>query len=308
MGDKTVLANDIRSLRRSAPSSLVENNNGVMSIKHPNGAVSRVSRSLGDRMWKLSPDVESPLVFSSPELRSIVLRRAEHPFVLLLASPILVGMNPQELVEIAQEFPQQPRAACGEMATRAVKATMAALGERGQCTALEVCFLPVDERRFTTSSEQPPAAKKAKLTGTASGTQSMRLRHILITFSDGANPTKETGTKGSKTTRTRQEAETMMRELIGDLRKDMLALKNPKDVVEVVSKTTTKFVALCRKHSECETAKKGGNMCGELGWMTPEDRGMYGATFKDVVDVLLPGQLSDIALSNVGVHLVQRMA
>merc|ERR1712066_1030918 len=114
--------------------------------------------------------------------------------------------------------------------------------------------------------------------------------------------------KGKKTKRVRSEAESDLRRAITELRKEIQAIKNPKDATEIVRKTTAKWISLCRDLSECETAKKAGNLCGELGWMTPEQRGTYGVGFRDVVDVLLPGQLSDIAVSNLGVHLIQRMA
>merc|ERR1712218_705383 len=180
---------------------------------------------------------------------------------------------------------------------------MAENGERAQCTVMQLCFLPVENQRLPSGPEQLPAPKKIKLGGPSSGTgiQSMRLRHILLSHD-------ETGTKGKKATRTRQEAEVLLRKAIVELRKEIMAIKNPKDATEIVRKTTPKFVSLCREHSECETAKKAGNICGELGWMTPEQRTSYGAGFREVVDVLLPGQLSDIAASNMGVHLVQRMA
>jgi len=137
----------------------------------------------------------------------------------------------------------------------------------------------------------------------------MRLRHILLSYSDApADPSKEAGGKGNAAKRTRQEAETLLREAMSGLRAEMKNVKKLKDATEVVSKTTPKFTVLCRELSECETAKKGGMMCGELGWMTPEERGVYGAGFREVVDVLFPGELSDIAVSTCGLHLVQRMA
>merc|ERR1712129_404329 len=89
---------------------------------------------------------------------------------------------------------------------------------------------------------------------------------------------------GNAAKRTRQEAETLLREAMGALRAEMKNVKKLKDATEVISKTTPKFTVLCRELSECETAKKGGMLCGELGWMAPEERGVYGAGFREVVD------------------------
>lgn len=296
---KGVLECDIRSLKKSAAINPIGMDASGVFLRHPSGDMSRVSRSLGDRIWKQSSSIEVPLISCTPDVRTQFLKGAEHPFILLVASAVLIGMSPQQQVDVAQEFPLQPRAACGEIASRALKACVDALGEKAQCTVVEVCFLSADQQRFSAGPQQPPAAKKAKL----ADTNSMRLRHIMLKFSEGSTPAK-----GSNVTRTRQEAESQLREAIRDLRKEMQMISNPKDATELVSKITGKFASLCRGLSECDTAKKGGNMCGELGWMTPEQRGAYGVGFKDVVDVLLPGQLSDIAASNIGLHLVQRMA
>mmetsp|Transcript_63034 Transcript_63034/g.141728 ORF Transcript_63034/g.141728 Transcript_63034/m.141728 type:complete len:111 (-) Transcript_63034:64-396(-) len=109
--------------------------------------------------------------------------------------------------------------------------------------------------------------------------------------------------------RNRQEAEAVLRRAMNDLRKDIKAMKKtPKDATELVNMTSKKFAELCKELSECETARKGGSTCGDLGWVTPEDRGSMGASFKEVVDVLMPGQFSDIAVSEQGLHLVQRIA
>jgi len=313
---KGVHAADLRYLKQAAPNTVVEDASGI-GIQHPNGTgVSRVSRSLGDRAWKQNPDVVVPLVFCTPEVSTIPLSGLTHPFVLLGSSPVLAVTSPQEMVDIAQEFPLQPRAGCGEIAERALKATMAAMGQKAQCTVVEICFLPPDQRpapkEVASSALQPPAAKKPKLAGSAAGKSSMRLRHILLSHSEMPAPaqTGKASSKGKavKVDRTRQDTEILLRKAITDLRKEMLTIKKAKDANEIVAKTTKVFGDLCREYSECPTAKKGGHMCGEIGWMTPEERGLYGAGFKDVVDVLLPGQLSDIAVSNLGLHLVQRMA
>merc|ERR1712190_157091 len=98
----------------------------------------------------------------------------------------------------------------------------------------------------------------------------MRLRHILLSFSDVPKLPEEAGPKGKKAKRARAEAESDLRRAITELRKEIQAIKNPKDATEIVRKTTAKWISLCLELSECETAKKAGNLCGELGWMTPD--------------------------------------
>merc|ERR1711974_494005 len=114
---------------------------------------------------------------------------------------------------------------------------------------------------------------------------------------------------GKKGMRTRQDAEAVLRKALRDLRADLKAQKKaPKDAMEIVAVTSKKFMELCRALSDCETAKKGGTMSGDLGWLAPDDCARFGGSFKEVVDVLMPGQFSDIAATEQGLHLVQRVA
>lgn len=304
---------------RSAGGKVVEKGTGLR-VQHPSGALSQVSRSLGDRMWKSTEGhgARFPLVVCAPEVRGVPLRGVDDcPFLLLVASSVSAALGPQELVDVAAEFQTQPRAACGEVATRAleVRAGAAALG---QCTAVQVCFLPPkpgaeEKKKGATRPEPSPPAKKAKFTAApGGGTQSVRLRHILVKYSDGQQQSNEKDAKGSGkkiATRTRQEAEAILRRAINELRKDLRACKKaPKDATELVNVTSKKFTELCKELSECETARKGGSTCGDMGWVTPEERNLIGGGFKEVVDVLVPGQFSDIAVSDQGLHLVQRIA
>jgi len=133
----------------------------------------------------------------------------------------------------------------------------------------------------------------------------MRLRHILVKFHDGPNPPDFK----LKKLRTRAEAETVLRRAIADLRKDRASFtKTPKDATEIITMTSKKFNELVRELSDCDTAQKGGLACGDLGWMAHEARLAIGENFNEVVDVLHPGQVSDIVASPQGLHLIQRIA
>mmetsp|Transcript_19519 Transcript_19519/g.52373 ORF Transcript_19519/g.52373 Transcript_19519/m.52373 type:complete len:515 (-) Transcript_19519:22-1566(-) len=309
-GRQGVVEGDFMRIRFAG--GMVYGDGGAVRIRHPTGAESSVSRSLGDRFWK-DPQVgalKAPLVVCIPDVQTFPLGTSEeHPFALLAASTVAAALTPQELVEIGGEYPSQPRASCGEIATRA----QAARAGAAQCTAVEVSFLPPrdrgDDRKRapgTAGPEPAPAypAKKARVAfAPGGGTQSMRLRHIMVRYQDG--PQKD----GKKGLRTRQEAEAVLRQALGELRADLKACKKaPKDAMELVGVTSKKWAELCKRLSDCETARKGGTMCGDLGWLTPEALSTMGPVFKEVVDVLMPGQFSDIAATESGLHLVQRVA
>jgi len=280
------------------------------------GVAAPVTQSLGDRLRKQAKgsSLGLPFVICAPVVQHVSLKGCdEHPFLLLTTSTVAAAMSPQELVSLAAEYPMQPRAACGEVASSAAEARAGV----AQCTAVEVCFLPHrpsgdDKAKASgTAGPEPPPAKKAKL-GSAGSTQSVRLRHILLKFVDGPPPAPANSADakaGKKIVRSRQEAETVLRGVIKDLRKDLATCKKtPKDATKLINATSKTFTDLCRQLSECETARKGGSMCGDLGWISPEGLLMMGAGFKEVVEVLQPGQLSDIVLSEQGLHMVQRIA
>merc|ERR1711971_1353031 len=112
---------------------------------------------------------------------------------------------------------------------------------------------------------------------------------------------------GKQPTRTRQEAEQVIRKVSKDLREHFATLgKAPKNPTELVVMQGQKFSQVCREVSECPTAKKGGAMCGDMGWMTPDKLTSMGGNFREKVEPLSAGQWSDITASDQGVHLIQR--
>merc|ERR1711920_1019383 len=106
-------------------------------------------------------------------------------------------------------------------------------------------------------------------------------------------------------TRTRVEAEALLRSILDELRKDgdhsgdsMWALKS-----------TSNILRICRTHSECSSAMKGGSNCGDLGWLGKKElKTMGGAIFEEAVRNLRVAEWSDILLSDEGVHLMMRIA
>lgn len=276
-----------------------------------------LQRSLGDRPVRAAQlggaHSGRGSAASVPDVRSTELQGpGSHPFLLLVSSPIAAVFRHQQLIESAPDFQAQPRAACGEIALRALEAHAGAAAASAQCTAVQVCFLPdrggaKDDGK---GAEAQPAAKKARGANAPGGsTQSMRLRHILVTFQEAGKEAPAADGLGEQRQRSRQDAEALIRSIIKAMRAAIRDLKKtPKDSMELINLTTKRFSELAKEHSECETAKKGGVQCGDLGWLSPDDLASFGAAFKEVVTALAPGQLSDIAVTERGLHFMQRVA
>eukprot|EP00439_Symbiodinium_sp_Y106_P033095 s2059_g3.t5 len=75
---------------------------------------------------------------------------------------------------------------------------------------------------------------------------------------------------------------------------------------ESLTKDTSQFPAMARKHSECKSALQPGQMAGDLGWISKGSLGDQ--TMEDVVLALEVNELSDLVTTARGVHLVQRYA
>lgn len=189
-----------------------------------------------------------------------------------------------------------------------------------QYTAVEVYLLPggptggegqvpeADTTGEKASGEAPK--KKAKIgpnTAAIENLKSARLRHILVRFQDTPRPAD--GMK--KAVRDRPAAEALLRQLLRefhteleDLRRKYGRLKKP----EELALKSEKFAKVCKEHSACPTAQKGGGMCGDLGWMPREAQRKLGKDFQDAVSVLRPGDWSDIVAAADGLHIIQRIA
>lgn len=93
--------------------------------------------------------------------------------------------------------------------------------------------------------------------------------------------------------RLREEAEALLRGFLFELLADV-----------------SRFPQLARKHSECSSCLKGGEQAGDLGWITRGVRGPGGASkeVEEAAFMLAVGELSDLVVSEAGVHLLQRIA
>lgn len=293
--------------------------NGALSrVIGPPGS-STVSRSLGDAAWKRIGDSANSVITCIPEIQSVKLSWAEkHLYVLLATRPVAEALSAKEMVSAASGFCAQPRAACGEITTQAVGKKAVAPDQ--QFTAVEIWFLPggpygpdalkgeEDSAEGRTAGEAPKKKAKTNAGGAILGGEikSARLRHILIRVQDGPAAIDKT-----RKALTRQEAEALFRQLLREfraeheeLRKRHGKLRKPEDL----ALKSEKFLKLCKEHSVCPTAQKGGGMCGDLGWVSREAQRKFGKEFQDAVSVLRPGDWSDIVVSSEGLHIIQRIA
>lgn len=154
------------------------------------------------------------------------------------------------------------------------------------------------------SAAAAPAAKRLK-TEEPSGKQ-VRVRQVLLRHTSCAAtvPSKDP-VRGRPVRRSLEEAEEQMLSVLDDLLADKGA----------------GFPAVCKAVSECQSALKGGDFAGDLGWLDrrSSDNKQQGSKDK-ALRVQLPssvlkaafelsvGELSDILASDQGVHLLQRTA
>lgn len=275
---------------------------GETVVSAPSGAVASVSRSLGDRAWK-GPDGGIPgsvrLLRGSPETRVTDLSWAErHQFLILASAPVADVVSPEEAVTIGAEFSAKPRAASGEIAGKA--SSNPKNGGQTQCTAVVVYFLPKDDGKVP---GQPPAKKARK------EAESVRLRHILVKHRDVPSPMDPV--RNRPVTRSREEAEQMLRAALKELSIEAKTIKLPADASKAklaALQPTPKYVTLCKELSECTTAQKGGGMMGDLGWLSQEQLSRFGPAFTETAKSLGVGQWSDLAGSEHGIHVLQRIA
>eukprot|EP00928_Gymnodinium_smaydae_P070568 TRINITY_DN54378_c0_g1_i1.p1 TRINITY_DN54378_c0_g1~~TRINITY_DN54378_c0_g1_i1.p1 ORF type:complete len:567 (+),score=138.89 TRINITY_DN54378_c0_g1_i1:102-1703(+) len=272
---------------------------GAMLVTSPNGAVAAVSRSMGDRAWK-GPQGGIPgsvkLLRASPETQVVDLKLAEKTHCVVLSSAPMQAMTKENIGKLASQFTGKPRAVAGELAQR-VSQMPQNTGQ--QCTAVTIFFLPKEDKPV-----QQPAAKKAKKEA-----ESVRLRHIVVKYRDLAQPVDPV--RNRPATRSREEAEAILRRALLELSEEASKIKLPADASKAklaALQPTPRYIALCKELSECTTAQKGGGMLGDLGWQTPGELTRYGPTFAETARSLGVGQWSDLTPSEHGIHILQRIA
>jgi hypothetical protein len=135
-----------------------------------------------------------------------------------------------------------------------------------------------------------------------------RVAQILIRYWKG------TGTKPVDPVRRRKQITRTLEEA------ENIAL----DALERLLAAGASFTKICKSVSECESALKGGDQAGDLGWVEPpKDVAMKAARnelvqLQDVVNTFVPeavmkaafemqvGDMSDLVTSEIGIHLMWR--
>lgn len=170
---------------------------------------------------------------------------------------------------------EQPRAACMKVVQRAAE------GQTAPMVAAAMCLKIQDMER------EAPASKKARMEK-----NKVRARHILVRHT-GSRITGREQMK-AKPKRTLAEAEAVMLGLLEELTRAGPA----------------QFTAKCKAMSECDSGKKGGDLAGDLGWLDPDpakNRTVPPPVTKAAFQLNV-NQLSDIVVSERGIHLILRSA
>eukprot|EP00929_Paragymnodinium_shiwhaense_P006384 TRINITY_DN10970_c0_g1_i2.p1 TRINITY_DN10970_c0_g1~~TRINITY_DN10970_c0_g1_i2.p1 ORF type:complete len:572 (+),score=159.38 TRINITY_DN10970_c0_g1_i2:78-1718(+) len=153
----------------------------------------------------------------------------------------------------------------------------------------------------TASATRPPPAKRQK---TEEAPSKVRIRQILLRTWKGTGPEPQDPVRRKPIRRSAEEADALLLEVLEELAKTGPA----------------GFTNACKAKSECQSALKGGELTGDIGWLEKEkgvsDKQANGKTVKAAVPppvlkaafLLEVGQLSDLVSSDLGSHLLLRTA
>jgi len=173
---------------------------------------------------------------------------------------------------------ERPRAACITVLGEALRS-----GAEAPLVAAAV--------RFGWSRQDSEAASSKRPRAEAKNLTKVRCRHILLRHT---SCTSQLDRGKPKPTRTPAEAEEILLRALPEL-----SMGGP-----------AAFTARCKKDSDCDTALRGGDLSGDLGWLDrdPAKNRKVPASVVRAAFTLSVGQLSDIVASERGVHLVLRTA
>jgi len=177
--------------------------------------------------------------------------------------------------------------------------------QRGAVGQLAVaCFRlgPTPNAAVGSNMVTRPPAKRLRTAEEPHG--KIRVRQILLRHWRGSGAAPTDPVRRKPVQRTPEEAELQMLEVLEGLAKDGLC----------------GFSNACKAVSECQSALKGGELAGDMGWLA-KDKGVdvqqaNGRTVRPVIPTpvlkaafeLEVGQLGDLLHSDLGVHLLLRTA
>jgi NIMA-interacting peptidyl-prolyl cis-trans isomerase 1 len=144
------------------------------------------------------------------------------------------------------------------------------------------------------SKSAEPALPAAKRHKTEVGSQ-VRVRHILVRYYGGKAPMSDP-VRRKAVERSQEEAEGLLLSVLSELRR-----------VKAHREVNLKFTTHCKAISECTSCLKGGDFAGDLGWIAKQDTVQPAPVLKAAFELEL-GQVSDIVVSEFGVHLLLRTA
>jgi len=268
----------------------------------------QVSRAFGDRAFKAplrggggagsSRGTWPSLVVATPHVDVSVLHHG-HRFLALVCSEIAGVLSDEDIADVLRRKTGRPRVACGALLQAAQDC-----GAVGSLTALCVFFdwscqqatqdHASEAKRNSGARDGEEAAvrapKKPRIdVAVQLGPKQVRCRQILVKCRDSKEPVDRVRSH-RPVTRTLAEAERVLREAL-----------------EAIEGSPEKsiFTQRCKAISECSTCLKGGEMAGDLGWMS---RGQAHPAVEAAAFALPVGHVSDIVESDEGVHVLWRIA
>lgn len=180
--------------------------------------------------------------------------------------------------------------------------------ERGATGHLAVACarLGLNREAIAAAGCSEPPSKRHKVEAKAS---KVRVRHILLRHWRGVGAKPIDPIRKGIVSRTLEEAELQLLSVLDGL----------------VADKCVGFSAACKAMSECQSALKGGELIGDLGWLdrgmedqqgkggkasgpAPAIRSQVPASVRRAAFELEVGELSDLVCSEIGVHLLLRTA
>lgn len=257
-----------------------------------------------------------------------------HPTLLLLSTPVAERVSLEAVQGVVSEFYSKPRAISGDLVAKAGEALSSeTLGnnsknEPQQYVAVTIVILPpkaIPEELVQSQLSRgagsggamgpvgpaaPPPSKRVKTsTNSKLEMNSVRLRRILLRHKDCCQPVDPI--RNRPVTRSVHDADALLRRSLRELLREQSAMKIPTDPKKagLVHMTPAKRCSeLLRDISECESARKAGSMCGDIGWQSTEELRCTGAAYAEAAKALAVGQWSDIVPCDLGLCLLQRIA
>jgi len=273
---------------RAAGGTVIQNGpqgrQALRSSQGEGGELLHVSRAFGDRAFKpaaASAEPEAaerppPLVLATPDVDSVVLHD-RHLCLALVGGEIADALSQEDIAEILRRHLGRPRVASGALLQEAQ-----VRGASGSLTVL-CAFLEWGREKARAAAE--PAAKRPKV----EPAKQVRCRQILVKHKDSKEPVDRVR-NNQQVTRSLADAERILRDSLEAIQSD------PEKSI---------FTQRCKAVSECSTCLKGGEMAGDLGWIS---RGQVHPNVEAAVFSLPVGHISDIIESDEGVHVIWRIA